>query len=88
MISHDLSHSILQSIATLISGSIIGLIFAWKLALVGIGELSFIFHHLESNDVVACIPVLVTSGYIRLVRMVCLRNTLSDVFIPGSLACR
>ena len=43
--------SIVQSIATIISGSIIGLIFQWKLALVGI----------------ACIPLLISTGFIRLV---------------------
>jgi ATP-binding cassette subfamily B (MDR/TAP) protein 1 len=41
---------ILQSITTLIAGAILGLIFAWKLGLVGI----------------ACMPVVVSTGYIRL----------------------
>jgi len=43
--------AIVQSIATLIAGSILGLCFIWKVALVAI----------------ACIPLLVSAGYIRLV---------------------
>lgn len=43
--------AIVQSIATLISGSILGLAFIWKVALVGI----------------ACTPLLISTGYIRLV---------------------
>lgn len=42
----------MQSVATIITGAIIGLAFQWKLALVGI----------------ACMPVLVSAGYIRLVK--------------------
>ncbi|KAH8078408.1 multidrug resistance protein 1 [Cristinia sonorae] len=42
--------AIVQSISTLTAGSIIGLIFAWKLGLVGI----------------ACTPFIVSAGYIRL----------------------
>lgn len=49
--------AILQSITTLIAGSVIGLAYAWKPALVGI----------------ACIPVLVSAGYIRL-RVVVLKD--------------
>ncbi|KAG6814237.1 hypothetical protein H0H92_015352 [Tricholoma furcatifolium] len=49
--------AIVQSIATLIAGAIIGLAFVWKLALVGI----------------ACTPVLVSTGYIRL-RVVVLKD--------------
>ncbi|KAL5482696.1 hypothetical protein ACEPAI_9290 [Sanghuangporus weigelae] len=49
--------AIVQSIATLIGGSIIGLIYQWKLALVGI----------------ACMPILVSAGYIRL-RVVVLKD--------------
>ena len=44
--------AILQSVSTLIIGSIIGLVFNWQIGLVGI----------------ACMPVLVSAGYIRLVR--------------------
>ena len=47
----------MQSIATLIAGSILGLVFIWKVGLVGI----------------ACIPLLISPGYIRLV--------CSDVYI-------
>ncbi|KAF8442930.1 P-loop containing nucleoside triphosphate hydrolase protein [Boletus edulis BED1] len=42
--------TIVQSLTTLIGGSIIGLVFAWKPALVGM----------------ACIPFLISTGYIRL----------------------
>lgn len=42
--------AIVQSISTLVSGMILGLVFGWKLALVGI----------------ACTPALVSTGYIRL----------------------
>ena len=46
--------AIVQSIATLVSGSILGLCFIWKVALVAI----------------ACIPLLVSAGYIRLVSQI------------------
>ncbi|KAJ3566036.1 hypothetical protein NP233_g7253 [Leucocoprinus birnbaumii] len=49
--------AIVQSIATVISGSILGLAFVWKLALVGM----------------ACTPLLVSTGYIRL-RVVVLKD--------------
>ncbi|KAI0073491.1 P-loop containing nucleoside triphosphate hydrolase protein [Panus rudis PR-1116 ss-1] len=49
--------AIVQSVATLITGFIIGLIFSWKLGLVGI----------------ACTPLLVSAGYIRL-RVVVLKD--------------
>ncbi|KAF8158097.1 P-loop containing nucleoside triphosphate hydrolase protein [Crassisporium funariophilum] len=49
--------AIVQSIATLIAGSILGLAFIWKVALVGI----------------ACTPLLVSTGYIRL-RVVVLKD--------------
>ncbi|KAL0958179.1 hypothetical protein HGRIS_000343 [Hohenbuehelia grisea] len=49
--------TILQGIVTLIAGSAVGLAFGWKLALVGI----------------ACTPILVSTGYIRL-RVVILKD--------------
>ncbi|PCH40227.1 multidrug resistance protein 1 [Wolfiporia cocos MD-104 SS10] len=49
--------AIVQAISTLVTGSIIGLVFAWKLGLVGL----------------ACTPVLVSAGYIRL-RVVVLKD--------------
>ncbi|KAJ2930895.1 hypothetical protein H1R20_g6196, partial [Candolleomyces eurysporus] len=49
--------AIVQSIATVISGSILGLVFIWKLGLVGI----------------ACTPVVISAGYIRL-RVVVLKD--------------
>ncbi|KAG6907876.1 hypothetical protein DXG01_007040 [Tephrocybe rancida] len=64
--------AIVQSIATLIAGAIIGLAFVWKLALVGI----------------ACTPVLVSTGYIRL-RVVVLKDQANKKAHEGSaqLAC-
>ncbi|THH21388.1 hypothetical protein EW146_g137 [Bondarzewia mesenterica] len=49
--------AIVQSIATLVLGLILGLIFIWKVGLVGL----------------ACIPLLISSGYIRL-RVVVLKD--------------
>lgn len=49
--SDDTLYSIVQGLATVISGVIIGTIFAWRLGLVGL----------------ACAPPLVSAGYIRLV---------------------
>lgn len=43
--------AIIQSAATVVAGSILGLIFVWKLGLVAI----------------ACMPVVISTGYIRLV---------------------
>ena len=62
--------TIIQSIACLIAGAALGLAFLWKLALVGIGAsiIAFkirILHQLKI--VLACVPLLVSTGYIRLV---------------------
>lgn len=46
--------SIVQSLATVIGGSVVGLIYQWKLALVGI----------------ACMPILISAGFIRLVNSI------------------
>ncbi|KAL0961414.1 hypothetical protein HGRIS_006363 [Hohenbuehelia grisea] len=64
--------AIVQSIATLIAGSVIGLAFVWKLALVGI----------------ACTPLLVSTGYIRL-RVVVLKDQANKAAHESSaqLAC-
>ncbi|KAF5382598.1 hypothetical protein D9615_002908 [Tricholomella constricta] len=64
--------AIVQSIATLIAGSVIGLAFVWKLGLVGI----------------ACTPLLVSTGYIRL-RVVVLKDQANKKAHEGSaqLAC-
>ena len=63
--------TIVQSISCLIAGSILGLAFIWKVALVGIGTLT---HSIQlsyltraHNHRPACIPLLISSGYIRLV---------------------
>ncbi|KAF9019020.1 P-loop containing nucleoside triphosphate hydrolase protein [Hymenopellis radicata] len=55
--------SIIQSISTLVAGSVLGLVFVWKLGLVGIGKSS---SH-------TCMPLLVSIGYIRL-RVVVLKD--------------
>ncbi|KAG5638718.1 hypothetical protein H0H81_010701 [Sphagnurus paluster] len=64
--------AIVQSISTLAAGSIIGLAFVWKVALVGI----------------ACTPVLVSTGYIRL-RVVVLKDQANKLAHESSaqLAC-
>ncbi|KAF6757399.1 multidrug resistance protein 1 [Ephemerocybe angulata] len=49
--------AIVQSVATVLAGSVLGLAFIWKLALVGI----------------ACTPVVISTGYIRL-RVVVLKD--------------
>ncbi|KDQ62305.1 hypothetical protein JAAARDRAFT_54276 [Jaapia argillacea MUCL 33604] len=64
--------AIIQAISTLITGMILGLIFGWKLALVAI----------------ACIPFLVSAGYIRL-RVVVLKDQINKKTHEASaqLAC-
>ncbi|KAL4267597.1 GTPase-activating protein [Pleurotus pulmonarius] len=64
--------AIIQSISTLIGGSVVGLAFGWKLALVGI----------------ACTPMLVSAGYIRL-RVVVLKDQQNKLAHESSaqLAC-
>ncbi|KDQ25589.1 hypothetical protein PLEOSDRAFT_1097506 [Pleurotus ostreatus PC15] len=64
--------AIIQSIATLVGGSVVGLAFGWKLALVGI----------------ACTPLLVSAGYIRL-RVVVLKDQQNKLAHESSaqLAC-
>ncbi|KIM85661.1 hypothetical protein PILCRDRAFT_776681 [Piloderma croceum F 1598] len=64
--------AIVQSISSLIAGSVIGLAFIWKVALVGI----------------ACVPLLVSSGYIRL-RVVVLKDQVNKKAHEASaqLAC-
>ena len=65
--------TIVQSLSCLIAGSILGLAFIWKVALVGIGTLttkfSFLILTRAHNHLSACIPLLVSSGYIRLVSL-------------------
>ena len=61
--------SIVEALFTVIGGSIVGLAYGWKLALIGIGE-----HVLYRNDFLeakhcgppACIPFVIGTGYIRL----------------------
>ena len=60
--------AIVQSVSTLIIGSVIGLAFNWQVGLVGI----------------ACTPVLVSAGYIRLVRHLCCSCL---VYIHSPLRC-
>ena len=81
--------SIVQSITTLIGGSIIGLIYAWKPSVVGIGARScsvVVDFLVIGNIIVACLPFLISPGYIRLVSLLLQR------FLPHLLsdhkACR
>lgn len=64
--------AIVQAIVTVIGGSIIGLVYGWKLALVGI----------------ACIPLVISAGYIRL-RVVVMKDQTNRKTHEGSsqLAC-
>ena len=63
--------TIIQSISSLIGCSIIGLVYVWKVGLVAIGTLTSKFYFLiltrAHNHWSACIPLLISSGYIRLV---------------------
>ena len=52
MIVLGVVYSIVQAISTVIIGVVLGLIFIWKVGLVGL----------------ACVPILISTGYIRLVR--------------------
>jgi ATP-binding cassette subfamily B (MDR/TAP) protein 1 len=54
--------TIIQSFATVVAGMIIGLIYGWKLALIGI----------------ACMPLIISAGYIRL-RLVVLKDQKNKV---------
>ena len=62
----------IQSFSCLIAGSILGLAFIWKVGLVAIGTLTseillFLILTRAHNHRSACIPLLVSSGYIQLV---------------------
>lgn len=61
--------SIVQAFFTVIGGSIIGLAYGWKLALIGMGEpvlcCDFFLRTLSFGPV-ACIPFVIGTGYIRL----------------------
>ena len=60
--------TIVQSIASLIAGSILGLAFIWRVGLVGIGTLTTKFRFLWAhNHGLACTPLLISSGFVRLV---------------------
>jgi ATP-binding cassette subfamily B (MDR/TAP) protein 1 len=63
--------TIVQSISTIVTGMIIGLIYGPLLALIGIGKSAFSRRSLQSvaycrSVISACIPLLVSAGYIRL----------------------
>ncbi|KAG1885118.1 P-loop containing nucleoside triphosphate hydrolase protein [Suillus subluteus] len=66
--------TIVQAFVTVITGSVIGLCYAWQPALVGMGAMS-LQHHRTSTYFpnAACIPVLISAGYIRL-RVVVLKD--------------
>lgn len=61
--------SIIQAFATLASGFTIGLIFIWKLGLVGLGKSTMLVSLLDLVLMpdTACVPFLMSVGYIRLV---------------------
>ena len=63
--------TIVQSVSCLFVGSIIALAFVWKIGLVGIGalttKLSFLFLKRAHNHLSVCFPIVVSSGFIRMV---------------------
>ena len=62
--------SIVQAFATLTGGIIIGIIYIWKLGLVGFGISHRTFRdrvYIETDFDIACIPLLMSTGYTRLV---------------------
>jgi ATP-binding cassette subfamily B (MDR/TAP) protein 1 len=59
----------MQSCSTIVSGLILGFVFVWKIGLVAMGERSQHCKVAKSQlSVPACMPVVVSTGYIRLVR--------------------
>lgn len=61
-----------KALSGLVGGSIIGLIYGWKLALVGIGMscMSVSTRQLFMFSFsIACIPLVISTGYVRLVRV-------------------
>ena len=61
--------SIIQALATLVSGFTVGLIFIWKLGLVGFGKSTMLVSLLDLALMpdTACVPFLMSVGCIRLV---------------------
>lgn len=70
----------MQAIVTIIAGSVIGLSYAWQPALVGMGAMSFELHRTSAYiPYAACIPVLISTGYIRLVRNTIFASKFAEV---------
>jgi hypothetical protein len=61
--------SIIQAVATLTSGIIVGMFFIWKVGLVGLGMFCRLPHGLfiDADAWSACVPFILSSGYFRLV---------------------
>jgi hypothetical protein len=60
--------TIVRSISCLIAGSILSLVFIWRVALVGMGTFDLSVHPAQAHYYrSACIPLLMTMGYIWLV---------------------
>ena len=78
----NFANSIIRAAATLIGGAAIGLAYAWKPALVGIGWfhiracMPHCTYYLYSP---ACVPLVFSTGYIRLVSQHASSSMLSDI---------
>ena len=63
--------TIIQSLACLIAGAVLGIAFIWRVGLVAVGTLttkfSFLILTRAYNHRSACLPLLMSSGFIRLV---------------------
>jgi ATP-binding cassette, subfamily B (MDR/TAP), member 1 len=61
--------SIVQAFATLAAGLVVGLVYVWKIGLVGFGTYRHSLFFLIDADYLtsACVPFLISTGYIRLV---------------------
>jgi hypothetical protein len=61
--------SIVQAFATLAAGLVVGLVYVWKIGLVGLGTYRHSLFLLNAADYLtsACVPFLMSTGYIRLV---------------------
>jgi ATP-binding cassette subfamily B (MDR/TAP) protein 1 len=57
----------IQSLATVLAGLIAGLVIVWKIGLVGLGKFSINFLGQVLTCLIACMPILFSVGYSRLV---------------------
>lgn len=68
LIDQHFPNSLTQSCSTVVAGIVLGMVFLWKLGLIAMGmcaSLNDIDAFLISS--LACMPVLISAGYIRLV---------------------